>query len=153
MDTMYAQCILSAFFFLCNSCCSFVVQCVVLLERGARAYNHFHASTPKLAFPFFAVSGVRETHTRVGTHTCTPGHTHSTMLIGIAMQGVYTETKFCLYVCRLGSVSNLLPVNSILRTPIDGQKSLAQFAVPAECPSLLAFLDNQTIVGECLLLD
>ena len=67
--------------------------------------------------------------------------------------GVYTETKFCLYVCRLGSVSNLLPVNSILRTPIDGQKSLAQFAVPAECPSLLAFLDNQTIVGECLLLD
>ena len=63
--------------------------------------------------------------------------------------GVYTEANFCIILSRLGSMSNLLPMNSILRTPIDGQKSLAQFAVPAECPSVLAFLDNQTIVGEC----
>ena len=148
---MYAQCILSAFFFLCNSCCSFIVQCIVLLERGALAYNHFHTSTPKLAFSLFVVS-VRDTHTCRYAHMYAWAHT----LYNVdrySDAGVYTETKFCLYVCRLGSVSNLLPVNSILRTPIDGQKSLAQFAVPAECPSLLAFLDNQTIVGECLLLD
>ena len=48
---------------------------------------------------------------------------------------------------RLRPVGNLLP-SSYLGKALDVQRSLAQFSVPAECPSVLAYLDNQIIVGE-----
>ncbi|XP_076458667.1 WD repeat domain phosphoinositide-interacting protein 4-like [Babylonia areolata] len=45
----------------------------------------------------------------------------------------------------LSQVGNLLPSN--LGKPFEGQKSLAQFAIPEECPSILAYLGKQVIVA------